>query len=99
MWGDKPNYADAWTLAAYNHNGDVVEVTASVKKIDQSSAEVRFKESTTSGESFGPVVTVGSIPKAIPILIRERQNGQLVILDGAKVLFFSEDGGENWDPV
>jgi hypothetical protein len=79
------------------------------KKVDQASAWVKFKLSPDGGTTFGAIVNgvfvsgattdVGTIPKVIPILIRERRGGRLEVLDGSKALFFSEDSGETWEPV
>lgn len=83
-------YRDISTLPTGN------ELTIDVQK-EGSIVTVVFKELGESGE--GDEVTVGTIPKAIPLLIRARVNRELVILDGAKVLFRSENGGDEWESV
>jgi hypothetical protein len=69
------------------------EVAVEVQK--DATVTVVFKEISVTGATT-KTVTVGTIPKAIFLSIREKPNRDLVILDGAKVLFKSTNGGSNW---
>ncbi|MBW3635761.1 MAG: hypothetical protein KY445_04745 [Armatimonadetes bacterium] len=99
IWNNKPRYADILTLHGAIGEHEVEVSVAAVRRKDDT--QILFKESKDGGATWpadADAVKVGTVPRAIPIAIREARTGGLEITDGAKVLFRSLKGGaaDSW---